>query len=101
MSFIEYQSYLNFPRIHFSGIFQADTPTVNNVKENYDTENFSPVDAEQGKRGKWNPLGSGDFRFVDTYVNRVCYEDGYCCYQKHEDPMIQAIVNGKKNYNHF
>ena len=59
------------------------------------------MDAEQGKRGKWNPLGSGDFRFVDTYVNRVCYEDGYCSYQKHEDPMIQAIVNGKKNYNLF
>ncbi len=57
-------SYLDGPRIHFAGFFQADVSTVNNIVNNYDTANFKPEYQED----PWNPNGTGVFRFVDVNV---------------------------------
>src|SRR5215510_4820478 len=52
-------SYLDFPRIHFSGLFFTGPSTINNV-----TQNYTPsVQLESGpnqydpKVALWNPMG--------------------------------------------
>ena len=70
-------SYLESPRIAFSGKFQADVSTVNNDVRNYDLKSW--VDRFQQMQepapgggtiynGWWNPDGTGSFRLLDVVV---------------------------------
>lgn len=70
-------SYLNLPRLTFSGFFEADVNTVNNDVRNYDSEVFearfqTPQVGEPGGRmeynGWWNPDGSNAFRLMECVV---------------------------------
>ena len=92
------------PRIHFAGKVQIDSATLNNVFSNFDTKTFASVDNEITNEN-WNPYGSSEFRLVDVFVTRVCYEDRLCSYQSHDDPVAEAPVKGiRKNgpiYFHF
>jgi len=54
-------SYLDLPRIHFAGAFQADPSTVNNNLENYRPQNTSPAPS-------WNPSGTARFGLIDCIV---------------------------------
>lgn len=56
-------SYLDSPRLHFHGWFQADVSTINNDVTAYD---ISPS-ADPADPG-WNPEGTGIFRFLDCAV---------------------------------
>jgi hypothetical protein len=75
-------SYLDPVRLHFSGRFQADPSTVNNLPTNFDNATFNPAN------GLWNPDGSGSFRLVDCHVTRVCYGDGTST----SDPLMDPAV---------
>src|SRR5215216_2093211 len=50
-------SYLDVPRLHFSGLFFTGPSTINNIIQNYDPS----VQLEQGgqylQNALWNPLG--------------------------------------------
>src|SRR5690606_18519141 len=71
-------SYLDTPRLHFRGRFQADTSTVNNDVRHYKTAAFQPefqammVGQGQGEaqrtNGYWNPEGSGAWRFLGCRI---------------------------------
>ena len=56
-------SYIDSPRLHFHGWFQADVSTINNDVQAFDTGN-SAGPADPG----WNPEGTGIFRLLDCAV---------------------------------
>jgi hypothetical protein len=99
-------SYLDTPRLVFSGQFQADPSTVNNDPEHFDTANFQtaydlpgtsitfPTPPQQGmSNGWWNPTGSGAWRFRDCVVRQVVYRDGTSTSDPKKDPIIGMPVN--------
>jgi hypothetical protein len=56
-------SYLDSPRLHFNGWFQADVSTINNDVTAFDTgPSAGPPDPG------WNPEGTGIFRLIDCSV---------------------------------
>jgi len=64
-------SYLDTPRLHFTGQFQADVSTINNDVTFYDISSFTPDDQEltiNGTKGGWNPEGTGIFRLVGCRI---------------------------------
>ena len=64
-------SYLDTPRLHFTGQFQADVSTINNEVAYYDIKSFKPEDQElstDGSKGGWNPEGTGVFRLIGCRV---------------------------------
>jgi hypothetical protein len=64
-------SYLDTPRLHFTGHFQADVSTINNEVTFYDISTFTPDDQQlttDGTKGGWNPEGTGIFRLVGCRV---------------------------------
>jgi hypothetical protein len=63
--------YLDTPRLHFTGQFQADVSTINNEVTFYDISTFTPDDQQQttdGTKGGWNPEGTGIFRLVGCRI---------------------------------
>jgi hypothetical protein len=98
-------SYLDSPRVHFSGYFQADTSTVNNDVRYYDNAGFQPKYQEfhpaNEVSGAWNPEGTGVFRMVSCRVTGAQL-DGRLLTTPDEDPVIgmglenaAARVSGK------
>jgi hypothetical protein len=97
-------SYLNYPRLHFAGKFQAAPATINNTPNNYNSNNYYYQDGntaldqaanpEQLKNIElyWNPNGNGVFNFVDCIVTKVVYEDGSEATTAAEDPIIGQSV---------
>ena len=63
-------SYLDVPRIHFSGQYRANVNTRNNWPCNFDPNN--PIYEPQ----EWNYNGTADWEFVDTVVTAVVDENG-------------------------
>lgn len=71
-------SYLEQPRLVFSGGFQADVSTVNNDVRHYDNEVWSDAFQQMGEprqpdgwkhwNGWWNPDGTGNFQLIDASV---------------------------------
>jgi hypothetical protein len=64
-------SYLDAPRLAFTGHFQADVSTVNNDVRYYDVTTFQ--DSYQdltttGDGGGWNPVGTGIFRMMECRI---------------------------------
>ena len=59
-------SYLDIPRLVFTGGFQADVSTVNNDVRYFDNATFQKKYQDistTGDDGGWNPVGTGIFRF--------------------------------------
>ncbi len=89
-------SYLQFPRLIFSGTFQADPPTVNNDPEHFDTATFQPnydLPGAGATNGWWNPKGTGAWRFKDCAVQQVQYNDGTSCSNSVIDPVVGMPIN--------
>lgn len=61
-------SYLDSPRLHFKGWFQADVSTINNDVRFYQNASFVPEYQQLNQNGSWNPEGTGVFRFVDCAI---------------------------------
>lgn len=104
-------SYLQYPRLHFSGKFQANPSTINNTPNNYNPNTFYlPQTAEQNAVTKanldastnpeqlqnvelfWNPKGNGVFNFIDCSVTKVVYADGSETTSAADDPIIGQSV---------
>lgn len=88
-------SYLNTPRLSFSGKFQADPSTVNNDVTHYDNSNFRASYQDYGLgavNGWWNPNGSGGFRLVGCTVKSVTYKDGTTTTERSADPVIGMSI---------
>jgi hypothetical protein len=60
-------SYLDIPRLHFSGRFQADVSTINNDVRYFDNAGFQEEYQSMGQGG-WNPEGTGIFRLVECRI---------------------------------
>jgi len=89
-------SYLNSPRLTFSGQFQADPSTVNNDPTHYNNATFVPSDQEpqsgSNLNGWWNPNGTGSWRFVGCTVQSVTYKDGTTTSDPTVDPIIGQTI---------
>ena len=88
-------SYLDRPRLHFSGRFQTTVSTINNTTKNYDISTFSDTNAEpEIGQGGWNPNGTAIWRLVNCTVQRVCYADGTIGTSAADDSLIGAALLG-------
>jgi hypothetical protein len=61
-------SYLDSPRLHFRGWFQADVSTINNDVRTFQNSSFVPEYQQLNQNGSWNPEGTGVFRILDCSV---------------------------------
>lgn len=102
-------SYLNVPRLHFSGRFQADPSTVNNNDNNWDpTITFteaSPTylpgypdnDQLYNNSVYWNPSGTHNWAFLDCTVKGAANDQGAFSAPS-ADPIIGAKVESVGAY---
>lgn len=93
-------TYLGFPRLHFSGRFQADPSTVNNDPSHFNDTAFTPNDQLYGQgatNGWWNPNGTAYWRLSDCRVHSVVYADGTSCHEHVLDPIIGMELKSSKN----
>ncbi len=70
-------SYLNVPRIHFSGKFFTDPSTVNNDPSHYDPTNTNPSPWQE-------PMGQHRFQLRNCLIKSVLDQTGY----QSSDPLI-------------
>lgn len=92
-------SYLQTPRLHFAGQFQADPSTVNNDPEHFDTSKFQSnynLPGPGASNGWWNPGGTAAWRFFGCTVKQVVYKDGTVC----DDPSIDPVVGAPVSSGH-
>ena len=61
-------SYLDIPRLHFSGRFQANISTINNDVRHYSNAGFKSEYQTMAGGGGWNPEGTAIFRLVDCRI---------------------------------
>lgn len=90
-------SYLTLPRLSFSGLFQANVSTLNNVARNYDPSVYSNIENMENVALVWNPMGNGGFTFKDCIVTRVDYADGSSATTPEEDPIVGQPVSAVRN----
>jgi hypothetical protein len=90
-------SYLEPPRLHFAGRFQADATTVNNYDPYHNNDLFEPrfqwLQNIPDENGGFNPLGSGAFRLRGCRVTSVAHPDGRYSTSPDEDPIIGAYLS--------
>jgi len=86
-------NYLNYPRIHFSGTYQANPSTINNTPNNWDPLIYpSPNELEKVEL-YWNPRGDGGFNLMnDCFVTQVDYADGTSATNSEDDAIIGQPV---------
>lgn len=93
-------SYLGFPRLHFSGQFQADPSTVNNNPAHFNDATFTRNDQMRGPgatNGWWNPNGTAYWRLRHCQVQSVVYNDGSYCDESIVDPVIGMPIQGTRD----
>ena len=73
-------SYMSYPRITFSGKFQADTSTVNNDPRHFSNADFEPRFQDYSNKeefnGWWNPGGTGIFRLAECATTALIDNNG-------------------------
>src|SRR5258708_15979681 len=86
-------SYLDFPRLHFSGLLYNYPNTINNA-----TKNFNPATKLTDSGGayiydvaSWAPLGSGQVYFQDCVIRGATDNQGQ--WVSGGDPLIGADFN--------
>ena len=84
-------SYLDVPRIHFTGNFRADVNSRNNDPCSFkrDYNNPNPND-------DWNFNGTNEFTFVSTNITSVDYSSG-TTEDEDQDPVLSAIIVNNLN----
>ncbi len=97
-------SYLDYPRLHFSGGFKASPSTINNSPNNYSTtpNDVSPVfypspNELENVELYWNPKGDGGFGLVNCVVTRVEYAQGEFATTPEEDAIIGQPVTSLRH----
>jgi hypothetical protein len=90
-------TYLGFPRLHFTGIFQADPSTINNVPSHFDTDRFAARfqhrQTANALNGGWNPRGSGSWRLRNCRVTSVILADGAFASFPEADPVVGGTLS--------
>jgi hypothetical protein len=85
-------SYLNSPRLTFSGQFQADPSTVNNDPTHFNNatfdQSFQDYSSATDPNGWWNPDGTGNWRFIGCKITSVTYQDGTST----NDPLLDPVI---------
>ena len=79
-------SYLEPPRLQFSGRFQAGPSTVNNDASNFDNATFRL----DGQSGAWNPRGDAAWRLLGCKVTSASRADGSAA--PPGDPVLTCVV---------
>lgn len=79
-------SYLNVPRIHFSGRFFTDPSTVNNDPQHYDPDCTKPSPWQE-------PMGQHRFQLQKCIVKSVLTSDGYA---KSDSLIGSSIISTDK-----
>ncbi|MDW3196006.1 MAG: hypothetical protein R8G66_26785 [Cytophagales bacterium] len=90
-------SYLNTPRLVFSGDFLSDVSTVNNDPAHYNNATFEPNFQEWGQgaaNGWWNPEGGAVFDFQNCTIQKLTYADGSEAISAKESPLIGQLIQG-------
>jgi Ferritin-like len=91
-------SYLDFPRLHFAGRFQADVASVNNLPSRYDNDAFQPRFQWAGVQrfidGGFNPRGSNAFRLQGCQVTSAWYGAGRIAVSSAVDRVVGGTVAG-------
>ncbi|MBM3114867.1 hypothetical protein [Jeongeupia naejangsanensis] len=101
-------SYLQYPRLAFSGLFQSDVSTVNNDPRHFDNATFEDrfqeptfqphlkEDSGGAKvtayNGWWNPWGTGIFGLKNCVVQSALGQDGNEIFSSGEDAAIGLTV---------
>ncbi|WP_445989870.1 hypothetical protein ACSVCE_00325 [Chromobacterium haemolyticum] len=95
-------SYLQFPRLAFSGQFQADVSTVNNDPRHFDNANFEAhfqefqqADAAGNTKtynGWWHPTGTAIMRFANCQVTSLRGPSGILVTNPAQDPLLSCSV---------
>lgn len=99
-------SYLDWPRLHFKGRFQADTSTVNNDVRHYKSDAFEPefqammvghgAGEAQRTNGYWNPEGSGAWRLLGCRITSAVLRDKTIT-EARADPVIGMHLAGSND----
>jgi len=84
-------SYLDAPRLHFTGWFQADVSTINNDVRFFQNASFVPEYQQLDQNGSWNPEGTGIFRLLDCKVTGGALA-GRSFVDPSQDPVIGLLV---------
>ncbi|HVK54527.1 MAG TPA: hypothetical protein VM532_05795 [Burkholderiales bacterium] len=87
-------SYLDTPRLHFTGFFQADVSTINNDVRYYDNSAFQEEYQKlslTGDDGGWNPEGTGIFRLMSCQVTGAQLGDQQITTAE-QDPVIGMLI---------
>ncbi|QOZ81974.1 MULTISPECIES: hypothetical protein [Chromobacterium] len=95
-------SYLQFPRLAFSGQFQSDVSTVNNDPRHYDNATFEPRFQEYQQAGAdgrtktyngwWHPTGTAIMRFANCQVTSLRGPSGILVTNPAQDPLLSCSV---------
>ncbi|MFT5385503.1 MAG: hypothetical protein ACI81W_002911, partial [Saprospiraceae bacterium] len=86
-------SYLDYPRIHFSGTYQASPSTINNTPNNYNPLIYPTPNELEKVELYWNPRGDGGFALMDDcVVKQVDYADGTSATTSEQDAIIGQPV---------
>ena len=84
-----HMSYLNPPRLHFAGRFQAAPSTVNNDPLHFNNQTFQPED-QQSPAGWWNPGGDAAWRLIGCTVKSAWL--GHDQQAAANDPVLACLV---------
>ena len=84
-------SYLDSPRLHFVGWFQADVSTINNDVRFFQNASFVPEYQQLEQNLSWNPEGTGIFRVLDCSVTGA-FLNGKQLTSPTDDPVIGMTV---------
>lgn len=84
-------SYLDSPRLHFKGWFQADVSTINNDVRFFQNASFAPEYQQLNQNGSWNPEGTGVFRLLECFVTGG-FLSGQQLTTPSDDPLIGMTV---------
>ncbi len=90
-------SYLDSPRLHFSGWFQADVSTINNDVRFYQNASFVREYQQLDQNGSWNPEGTGIFRILDCSVTGG-FLNGKQLTSPSDDPVIGMTLQNAADH---
>lgn len=92
-------SYLDSPRIVFTGGFQADPSTVNNDVRYFKNDTFQKKYQDlsvQGGNGGWNPEGTGIFRLIGCRIRGAQLGSQHITLPA-QDPIIGMAIENADN----
>lgn len=86
-------SYLNYPRIHFSGTYKASPSTINNTPNNFNPLIYPTPNELEKVELYWNPWGDNGFNLMkDCIVTQIDYSSEHSATTSAEDSIIGQPV---------